>query len=330
MEVVLLHEALAADARDDELDVFEQAAAVAAALDQLGHRHRMVAFSGDGAAAMHDLQAHRPDVVFNLVECVDGRGEHVDRVPALLAAAGLPFTGSGERAMRETASKIVVKQRLAAAGVPTPFSATREQLAAGRVVPPGRYIVKSVFEHGSLGLEDDCVVFADGSVSLLAAIDRLLSRLGGVAFAEAYVHGREFNLALLAGAGGVENLPAAEIRFAGAGRADTQIVGYRAKWRVGSAEDLGTPRSFDFAPHDAALVARLAELARATWGAFDLRGYARVDFRVDAAGRPWAIDVNTNPCLSPDAGFQAALRRAGIPFATAVARILADALRVGA
>lgn len=327
MDVALLHEALAADARTDELDVFEQAAAIASALDHLGHRHRTVAWSGDGEQALRELQRQPPDVVWNLVECVDGRGEHVDRVPALLARQGLPCTGTGERGMRDSASKIVAKERLAAAGVPTPFSATREQLVAGRVVPPGRYIVKSVFEHGSLGLEDDCVVFADGSVSLLAAIDRLLPRLGGVAFAEAYVHGREFNLALLAKPGGVEVLPPAEIRFGGAVAHETRIVGYRAKWASGSPEDLGTPRTFDFPPADGPLLARMVEHAAATWRAFDLGGYARVDFRVDAAGRAWVIDVNTNPCLSPDAGFQAALQRAGIPFATAVARILEDARR---
>jgi GNAT superfamily N-acetyltransferase len=53
----------------------------------------------------------------------------------------------------------------------------------------------------------------------------------------------------------------------------------------------------------------------------------RVDFRVDDAGRPWILEVNTNPCLSPDAGFQAALREAGIPLSQAIDRIIRDALR---
>jgi D-alanine-D-alanine ligase len=66
----------------------------------------------------------------------------------------------------------------------------------------------------------------------------------------------------------------------------------------------------------------MQDLAAATWRAFGLRGYARVDFRVDGDGTPWIIDVNTNPCISPDAGFAAAVRQAGLPYARAIGRIL--------
>jgi D-alanine-D-alanine ligase len=51
-----------------------------------------------------------------------------------------------------------------------------------------------------------------------------------------------------------------------------------------------------------------------------------VDFRVDAQGRPWILEVNANPCLSPDAGFAAALMHTGIEFTRAIERVLSDAL----
>ena len=57
---------------------------------------------------------------------------------------------------------------------------------------------------------------------------------------------------------------------------------------------------------------------------FKLRGWARVDFRVDAAGEPWILEVNANPCISPDAGFAAALERASIPYEEGIRRILED------
>lgn len=71
----------------------------------------------------------------------------------------------------------------------------------------------------------------------------------------------------------------------------------------------------------------LRSLALQSWQVFGLRGYARVDFRVDERGRPWILEINANPCLSSDAGFAAALDRAGIDFGLAVKRIVADGVR---
>jgi len=49
-----------------------------------------------------------------------------------------------------------------------------------------------------------------------------------------------------------------------------------------------------------------------------------VDFRVDAEGKPWVLEINTNPCLSPDAGFMAAAGRAGLSLNEVIRRIVFD------
>lgn len=328
MNVLVLHEPVADGARADELDVLQQVAAVRAALSMLGHTHHALAFEPDSAAMPGRLRANRPDVVFNLVETVDGSCRDADLAPRMLRQLRLPFTGASAVAMRDSTDKLRMKQVLHAHGLPTPRHFALEELAKGVAVPAGRYIVKSVAEHGSLGLEDDCVLEAADARTLHTAIAARLDRFGGAGFAEEFVAGREFNLALLAHADGrgVDCLPPAEIAFAAtAAGATPLLVGYRAKWASGSAEDEATPRCFDFAAPDAPLLARVQQLALDVWRAFDLAGYARVDLRVDQGGRPFVIDVNTNPCLSPDAGYAAAVARAGLTFAQVVERLLAAA-----
>jgi D-alanine-D-alanine ligase len=80
-------------------------------------------------------------------------------------------------------------------------------------------------------------------------------------------------------------------------------------------------------PADQALVARTRQIALACWELFDLSGYARIDLRVDEQGTPWVLEVNANPCLSPDAGFAAALAEGGIDFSAAVSWLIDDARR---
>ena len=86
------------------------------------------------------------------------------------------------------------------------------------------------------------------------------------------------------------------------------------------------PRSFQFPPEDSPLLDRMADLAKRCWHLFGLHGYARVDFRVDHDNNPWILEVNANPCLSPDAGFAATAARAGLPFGEVVERIVNETL----
>jgi D-alanine-D-alanine ligase len=187
---------------------------------------------------------------------------------------------------------------------------------------PTTVIVKPVWEHGSVGITESSV-HENVSGRRLAS---LLPDEDGDVFAERFVAGREFNLSLLAGPNGVDVLPPAEIVFQGEWEDVHRIVGYAAKWCDDSFEARGTPRRFDFAASDTPLLHMLSETATDCWRLFGLRGCARVDFRVDGHGRPWVLEVNANPCLSPDAGFMAAARRAGLTPSTVMSRIVRDAI----
>jgi D-alanine-D-alanine ligase len=190
--------------------------------------------------------------------------------------------------------------------------------------PSDTWIIKSVWEHASIGLDEKSLVEGVTPEMAFSLLASRASRLGGSCFAERFIDGREFNLTLLAGPKEVQVMPPAEIVFEDYGADMPRIVDYAAKWEKNSFAYQHTVRRFDFPPGDQPLLAALAVLARRCWEAFGLGGYARVDFRVDADGRPWVLEVNANPCLSPDAGYAAALAQAGLPFTEAVRRIMGD------
>jgi D-alanine-D-alanine ligase len=304
----------ATEERPDEIDTIITAEAVALALAEIGFLTDIVAVGLD-AGEIEDLKGRNPSLVFNLVDAVKGDGRLAPEVLAMLDAAGLPYTGANANAWRGTLSKLATKEKLAANGLPTPpWSSDGQGFDRGAPV-----IVKPIWEHGSLGLDDGSVVKAAEAVSVIAERE---TRFQTAHFAEAYVEGREFNLALLQRHRGLRVLPMAEILFKHWREGRPRIVGYDAKWSPESAAYTGTPRRFGLERYEPDLAARLKELALACWRLFGLSGYARVDFRVDSDGRPWILEVNVNPCLTPDAGFAAAALEAGLSYPRLIGEIV--------
>ncbi len=323
MRVAILHNAVAPHAAPDEQDVLVQVAAVAQALRDLGHEAGAFGCDLDLGSVASYLDRERPDVVFNLVESLGGHGRLIHLVPDLLEARRQRYAGCPAAAIYLTSHKLLAKQRLRDAGLPTPQWFTASDVDPGVDDADTRWIVKSLWEDASLGMDDTAVVAGTGAARALLAARA--DRPGAPWFAERYIEGREFNLSLLAGPHGVEVLPIAEIVFADFPAQKPRIVGYAAKWDEGSFEYTHTVRRFPEDPAEMPLMARLSDLARACWRLWGLRGWARVDLRVDADGNPWILEANANACLSPDAGYAAAAARAGLAYREIIARIVAHA-----
>ena len=322
MRVLILHDRVTAADGPDGRDVLDQAAAVTGALTALGHTVDRLDCDLDLAALTTELRQRQPDLVFNLVESLGGSGRLIHLVPACLETLGVPYTGCRADALLLTSNKLLAKRWLQGAGLPVPawVEPGDDDLPAGTA----DWIVKSVWEHASIGLDANSLVRGRDGRTVGELLPERARGLGGPCFAEHYIEGRECNLALLAGPHGPELLPPAEIVFDNFPPGMPRILDYQAKWAEASFACRHTRRSFDFPPADGPLLARLEQLALSCWRIFRLNGYARVDFRIDTTGAPWILEVNANPCLSPDAGFSAALERAGIPFGEAVRRIVAD------
>jgi D-alanine-D-alanine ligase len=138
----------------------------------------------------------------------------------------------------------------------------------------------------------------------LADAERAAARWDGPVIIEEFLPGREFVVSLW-GADG-EHRSIGETLFQGGVRLNT----YDAKWDSATYDYQNSPLIYDPVLDDF-LRERLLAIARASWEAVGIRGYARIDIRLNAAGEPVVIDLNPNPALCPGAGMHRAITESG-------------------
>ena len=321
MKVLVLHSDVPPDAPPEDQDTLIAARAVSQALQLRGHTAPLAAFVNDREALRKVVAPHRPDVVFNLVEGIDGAGRLAWMAPQLLGQIGVRYTGAGVRSLTVTSDKPRTKQMLREAGLPTPdWSEPPDWNGLGA----GRWIVKCADEDASVGLDDGAVVTAPQVEARAAACQ---VRFSGRWFAEEYVDGREFNIAVIERGGAPFVLPMAEMTFADWPEARPRIVGYTAKWDDASFDSVQTVRVFGVENREPALAHRLKAMCEESWRLFCCRGTARVDFRVYKGGRPTILEINPNPGIAPDAGLVIAAAEAGLSYADLIEGVVKEAVR---
>ena len=258
------------------------------------------------------LRRARVDLVFNLCESIDGVAAMEPPVISVLELLGLPFSGSSSWTTSLCLRKHVVNSALERAGLPVPkFSVVRRGSAIPSVGFPA--ICKPAAEDASIGVEQRSVVRT--TRQLTERVSAMLERWDEV-LVQRYIEGREINVGIL----GDAVLPIAEIDFGRMPKGMWRIVTYRSKWETGSEEDLGSvPRCPARLPASVATQAR--KVAIAAWRLVGGSGYGRVDMRIDERGRPWILEVNSNPDIAPDAGLARMARVAGIEYGALVRRV---------
>jgi len=301
----------------DELDVLDQVEYIEQNLNDLGIKTYRKGITADFMNEVASLKDEKPDFVFNLVESINNKGELCYFIPALLNMYSIPYSGNPLEAMFITTSKALTSKTLKNAGINNPASCSPSQY---NLLQPGkRYILKPVWEDGSLGITGDSVfVYETGFEK------RLLQYDDTHWFIEEYIEGREFNISVVTGEKGPEVMPPAEMVFHNYTEDKPKIVDFKAKWDEDSFEYANTIRQFPGSELNPVLKERIEDSALKCWHVFGLKGYARVDMRVDKNDNPYVIEVNANPCMSPDSGLVAATIAAGIPFTNILTRILSD------
>jgi len=279
------------------------------ALERLGHEVLAVDV---GADLVKRLTAERPDVAFVAMHGVGGEDGTAQE---LLEILDIPFTGPGVAACARCMDKVLAKNTVREAGLPTPdwfaFNQTafRELGAAdalGRLEQSLGFplVVKPSRGGSSLGVRfaANAGEVPQALVSAFSYDDRVLL--------ERFVEGRELAVSVL----GDEALPVVEAIPAEGDRYD-----FEARYEIGRTRFVCPA---DLSEEETRAV---TEAALATYRALGCTGFARVDVILDAEG-PWVLEANAIPGLTDTSLLPQAAEAAGLSFEQLVTRILDLAL----
>jgi len=222
-----------------------------------------------------------------------------------LEELGIAYTGCGPEASRIGFNKQLTKERLLAAGVPTPKSIVIESGTASWPRgwnPP--VVLKPVRQGSSVGLQ-----FVDRVVDWGSALTEAL-RFDEQVLVEEKIVGRETTAGILGG----QTLPLVEVR------PRTGVYDYQNKYTPGSTEYLCP------APLSSEITARIQQAALAAFDAIGGRDYGRVDVMLTAAGEPFVLEVNTLPGMTETSLLPKAAAAAGISYLELCERMVRLAL----
>lgn len=320
-KVVVLHNKISDNPTTDELDVLDQVKDVNEALNELGYETAIVPFSFDLNDAIDKIKAETPKFVFNLVEGIDNDGQLITIAPSVLDYLKLPYTGCTKESMFITSNKVLTKKLMQFNGIPTAEWVTSDNEKDNIFLENERYIVKAIWEDASIGLDEDAVVSPKSKEDLLNIIKAKNDKYKIEFFAERYIHGRDFTVSMVAR----KQSPVCEVTFLGYYDDNkVRVFNYNAKWVKDTPEYDNTDIEFHFDGITKETVEQMQKIAYDCWDLFNLKGYARVDFRVDEKGIPFVLEVNPNPCISRGIMFEKTLREGGFDYVNIIKLIIED------
>ena len=257
--------------------------------------------------AERDLAELKQEKFARCFIALHGRGGEDGTLQGALEAMGIPYTGSGVLGSAIGMDKWRSKMIWLANGLPTPryrilaagddWHAVAQELGLPLIVKPAN-------EGSTLGLTK-----VTQAAQLPAAYELAARKYHDIALAESFIDGPEYTASIL----GDVALPLIRI-VAPQGNYD-----YQNKYFTDDTQYLcpcGLP-----ADHEAAL----KELALKAFRLVGCIGWGRVDLMLDAAGKPWLLEVNTSPGMTGHSLVPMAARAVGISYEDLCLKILEGA-----
>ena len=294
------------------------------ALRRLGHELRLLALHNDLDLLFEELREFQPDVVFNLMEEYEGDSTKVANVMSLLEMLHVPYTGAPPLGLRLAKDKALAKVIMEQHSVPTP---PYQMLERGKS-PKRRsglefpIVIKPRYDDASYSIAQASVVADDAAFE-----DRVRfvhEKAKQDALAEQFITGRELYVSVL-GTARLRVFPFREVKFGKLQDSDSHpIASYSVKWDAHYRRRWGV--KYHFADLEQDLIDRISDSCREAYRALHLRGYARLDLRLDDNNNFYVLEANPNPHLARQEDFALSAERAGVKWNPLIQSILNDAV----
>lgn len=287
----LRDEYLAAGYGEEETAEFDRADtidALAEALRELGHEPDRV---GNARQLVQRLACgDRWDLVVNIAEGLRGVAREA-QVPAILEVYDIPYTFSDPLVMALCLHKGFAKTAVKAAGVPTPNFAVVQRLADLEELDlPFPLFAKPVAEGTGKGIGSSSVLHDRSALERVCT--KLLAQFRQPVLVETYLPGRELTVGLIGTGPNARVLGTLEIVLLPG--AEAAAYSYKNKEFCEELVDYRLVRV-----EEDEEVREAESLALNAWRALGCRDAGRIDFRSDAAGRPYFLEANPLAGLHP-------------------------------
>jgi D-alanine-D-alanine ligase len=299
---------------------------VVTGLRDLGHEVQKLGIRDDLTPLRQAIHDFKPHIVFNLLDEFRGEVMLDQNVVSYLELVQVPYTGCNPRGLVLARDKALSKKILHYHRIPVPRFAV---VPAGRKLrrKPARLdyplIVKSQVEEASLGIAEASIVNSDEK--LAERVEFMHAKVGTSLILEQYVDGRELYVGIM-GNTRLQVLPVWELEMrrlrADAPRIATRQVKWNLQLQKRRGVKIGPARNL---PPE--LERLLVKTSKRVYRLLQLSGFARIDFRLDAEGRPFFLEANPNADIGYGEEFAEAAEAAGIEYEPLLDRLLAIGLQ---
>jgi D-alanine-D-alanine ligase len=288
-------------------------------LQELGHDVQVLGVHDDLTGIRQAIPHFKPEIVFNLMEAFAGVTTFDQNVVSYLELLRAPYTGCNPRGLILARDKALSKKLLAYHRLPVPdfFVVRRGQKPAASRRLRFPLIVKSLFFEASVGISQASVV--ENEEQLARRVQFIHESLGTAAIVEQFIDGRELYVGVL-GNERLQVFPVWEMSFATMPENRWKIATERVKWSAKYQKKYGVMTDRAQLPAD--VTERIQRVAKRTYRALDLSGYARIDIRLDDEGRIFVLEANPNPNLAYGEDFAESGEVAGVTYERLLERIV--------